>query len=105
MRYSHFSNTILNDTFIVAIYAHTFIFRCDFGYTGAFCENSVAQNPTVFLENLEGTILAEGAGIHSVQGAELSYDCDVVSTGKAAVFNQDGRREFVTSELNTTNTM
>ncbi|WAR26104.1 RELN-like protein [Mya arenaria] len=44
-------------------------------------------------------------GVEHIVGASLSYDCDVVSTGKAAVFNQDGRRKFVTADLNTTSTM
>ncbi|XP_052779173.1 reelin-like isoform X2 [Mya arenaria] len=79
--------------------------RCDFGYTGELCRKPVAQNPAILLENFEGTSLVPSTGVEHILGASLSYDCDVVSTGKAAVFNQDGRREFVTAELNTTNTM
>lgn len=92
---------------IYAYIHHRFmsLIRCDFGYTGETCEQTVARNPTVLLENFYGTSLQLSAGIESIRGASLSYDCDVVSTGKAAVFNQDGQRELVTAELNTTNSM
>ncbi|KAH3880980.1 hypothetical protein DPMN_004902 [Dreissena polymorpha] len=78
---------------------------CDFGYIGDTCESTIAPNPTILLENFDGTGLPISTGIEHILGASLSFDCDVLSTGKAAVFNLDGRREFLTAELNTTNTM
>ena len=38
----------------------------------------------------------------AVTGVELGYKCGVLATGKALVFNKNGRRELVTRELNTT---
>ena len=80
-----------------------FTFRCDFGYFGDTCEQKVAPTPTILLENFYGSSLQLSSTIEAVMGAGLSYDCDVVSSDRALVFNKDGRRELVTAELNTTN--
>lgn len=80
-------------------------FSCDFGYTGLTCGETVAPNPTVLVENFEGPNLLRSTAIEEIKGALLGYECDVLSTGKAVVFNQDGRRELITGELNTTNNM
>lgn len=65
----------------------------------------MSPSPTILLENFEGTRLQLSTGIQHIQGANLSFDCDVVSTDRAVVFNKDGPRELVTGELNTTNSM
>jgi hypothetical protein len=38
-----------------------------------------------------------------VQGGVLGYDCGVVSSGKAMIFNGEGSRELVTVDVNTRN--
>lgn len=78
------------------------LFRCDFGFTGPTCRETVVPNPTILTENFEGSSLQISSVIEDIRGASLGYECDVLSTGKAVVFNQDGRREFVTGDLNTT---
>ncbi|KAL4226959.1 hypothetical protein ACF0H5_014936 [Mactra antiquata] len=76
---------------------------CDFGYTGETCKDTVRPNPTILMENFEGPNLLLSSTIESIEGAVLGYECDVLSTGKAIVFNKDGKRQLVTGELNTTN--
>ncbi|XP_060574508.1 reelin-like isoform X2 [Ruditapes philippinarum] len=78
---------------------------CDFGYTGSTCSESVVPNPTTIVENFEGTNLFTSAIIEEVKGGILGFQCDVLSSGKAVVFNQDGIRELVTRELNTSDGM
>ena len=80
-------------------------FRCDFGFTGPSCQDPVVPNPTILLESFEGPGLFTGSTVDHIAGATLGYQCDVLSSGKAVVFNQDGHRELVTAELNTTNNM
>ncbi|XP_045165547.2 reelin-like [Mercenaria mercenaria] len=79
--------------------------KCDFGYTGPTCREPVVPNPTSIVENFEGDNMFTSTGIEAITGGTLGFQCDVLSTGKAFVFNQDGRRELVTGELNTTNNM
>ena len=82
-----------------------FILRCDFGFVGPTCKETVVPNPTVLLESFEGPGLLTSATVEHIEGAVLGYQCDVLSSGKALVFNKGGHRELVTGELNTTNNM
>ena len=77
--------------------------RCDFGYSGDTCETAVIPNPTSMMEMFTTPNVLTSSAYLSIKGAELSYNCGVVSTGKSLVFNKDGRRELVTTDVNTTN--
>lgn len=90
---------------ISIIHLYSILFRCDFGYVGITCKGTVVPNPTHLLESFEGPALTVGSTVERIEGAVLGYQCDVLSSGKALVFNQNGHRELVTAELNTTNNM
>ena len=96
---------LLSTLVLLVLYLTCVLFRCDFGYKGATCKETVSPNPTHLLENFEGPGLPIGATIDHIEGAVLGYKCDVLSSGKALVLNKDGHREFVTGELNTTDNM
>ncbi|XP_060065663.1 reelin-like [Ylistrum balloti] len=76
--------------------------RCDFGYAGPTCEETVVPNPTELMENFADQAVLSSSSSIAVKGGELSYVCGVLSSEKALVFNQDGPREIITSEFNTT---
>lgn len=79
------------------------ICECDFGFSGDTCETAVIPNPTSMMEMFATPTVLTSSAYLSIKGAELSYNCGVVSTGKSLVFNKDGRRELVTTDMNTTN--
>lgn len=74
--------------------------RCDFEYTGPTCKDPVVPHPTTIAENFEDPYLLSGSPLLRIHGAFLGYTCDVLSRGKALVFNRAGLRQLLTSELN-----
>ncbi|KAJ8301142.1 hypothetical protein KUTeg_020129 [Tegillarca granosa] len=75
---------------------------CDFGYSGPTCSQSVVPNANILVENFVDNTVLTTSSLLSVKGAVLNYDCGVLSSGKALVFNQDGPRQIITAEFNTT---
>ncbi|XP_021361182.1 reelin-like [Mizuhopecten yessoensis] len=76
--------------------------RCDFGYDGPTCEETVVPNPTELMENFADQSVLTSSSSLKTKGGQLSYVCGVLSSEKALVFNQAGPREIITSEFNTT---
>ena len=79
-----------------------FLSSCDFDYSGPTCKEPVVPHPTTLTENFENPNLLSGSPLLHIQGASLGYTCDVLSSGKALVFNRDGLRHLTTTEFNTT---
>ncbi|XP_070192277.1 reelin-like isoform X2 [Littorina saxatilis] len=75
---------------------------CDFDYTGPTCKDSVIPRPTTLTESFEDPTLLSGSLLLHIQGATVGYTCDVLTSGKALVFNKKGPRQLTTSEFNTT---
>ncbi|ESO91434.1 hypothetical protein LOTGIDRAFT_228850 [Lottia gigantea] len=75
---------------------------CDFGYHGIFCEDSIVPNPTSLLENFENNLIVQSSQLLSIEGGEIGYNCGVISSGKALVFDNSGPRQVETTYLNTT---
>ncbi|XP_050414411.2 reelin isoform X2 [Patella vulgata] len=78
---------------------------CDFGYKGTYCEESVVPNPSTFQEHFENPDIVESSGLVVIEGGTIGYDCGVVASGKALVFNGDGLRQIVTTDFNTTDSL
>ncbi|GAB1600886.1 reelin [Argonauta hians] len=76
--------------------------ECDFGFSGESCDTSVVPNPSLLLEMFVSPSVIQSSSQLDIKGAELNYKCGVLSTGKSLVFNKDGRRELVTTDMNTT---
>ncbi|XP_064633067.1 reelin-like [Lineus longissimus] len=75
--------------------------KCDVGYSGPSCELSVRPEPTMLIDPLHDLPTLSDGKYSSVQGGILGYDCGVVSSGKAIVFNGEGDRQLVTVDVNT----
>ena len=79
----------------------SFLSRCDIGFDGAACENPLGS----VIRHLIDPITDRDT-LHSnfqvVKGASLSYNCGVVSSGKAVVFHKSGLRQLQTRNTNTT---
>ncbi|KAK3103287.1 hypothetical protein FSP39_018199 [Pinctada imbricata] len=77
--------------------------KCDFGYSGTTCKQPAVPHPTSMLENFVDQSVMSSSSLMNVRGASLGYDCDVLASGKALVFNAGGPRRLVTTDFNTTN--
>ncbi|XP_038061332.1 reelin-like [Patiria miniata] len=77
--------------------------RCDTDFTSHDCSIPVSPLPTNFTEDFEDFDAETDFKFSTLRGGIVGYDCGVLASGKALVFNQDGRREIVTEELNSTN--
>lgn len=76
--------------------------RCDFGYTGLTCDLPVVPHQTTMMEQfVDDSSLNTNNALH-IKGASLSFRCGVLSSGKSLVFDKDGPRRLVTTDLNTT---
>lgn len=76
--------------------------RCDFGYTGLTCDIPVVPHLTTMMEQfVDDSSLNTNNALH-IKGASLSFRCGVLSSGKSLVFEKDGPRRLVTTDLNTT---
>ncbi|CAH1782623.1 unnamed protein product [Owenia fusiformis] len=77
---------------------------CDFGYEGPSCQETVIHVPTYLIETLSTP--SETPAVTqfiTIKGADLGFKCGVISSGKAAVFGNDGLRQITTSDINSTN--
>ncbi len=72
--------------------------RCEFGYEGSTCAKSIRMLPTMFIEDMSQTDSLVARFV-VMRGLIHGYTCGVVASGKALVFNQNGRRELQTMDL------
>ena len=81
-----------------------FTFRCDDGYDATLmC--SPSSHSTPLPTSLVVPFITAGdlsTSYISTSGAMISYQCGVLASGKAAVFNQDGIRVLETVEIKMT---
>lgn len=75
---------------------------CDFGYEGDACEKSVIPVISSFQENFEDPAVTTTSSLIDSSGGSVGYQCGVVSSGKALVFNKGGVRSLTTTEINST---
>ncbi|XP_051890268.1 reelin isoform X1 [Pristis pectinata] len=76
--------------------------KCDPGFSGPGCDMASQTYPTIISESFSSSRLSSYHNFHSIRGAELGFGCGVLSSGKALVFNKEGRRELITSFLDST---
>jgi len=50
-------------------------------------------------ESFASSRLSSYHNFYSIRGAEVSFGCGVLASGKALVFNKDGRRQLITAFL------
>lgn len=74
-------------------------FRCDPGFSGPACEMASQTFPMFISESFGSSRLSSYHNFYSIRGAEVSFGCGVLASGKALVFNKDGRRQLITSFL------
>ncbi|PKU41761.1 reelin isoform x1 [Limosa lapponica baueri] len=55
--------------------------------------------PVFISESFASSRLSSYHNFYSIRGAEVSFGCGVLASGKALVFNKDGRRQLITSFL------
>ncbi|XP_064807239.1 reelin-like isoform X2 [Oncorhynchus masou masou] len=73
--------------------------KCDPGFSGPACELA-SQTFSAFLsEGFSSPRLSSYHSFSSLRGAEVSFGCGVLASGKALVFNRDSRRHLVTAPL------
>ncbi|XP_071486224.1 reelin-like [Diadema antillarum] len=76
---------------------------CDQGYSGDLCQISVKILPHNLTETFEdfSFTLNKNDKFSTIQGGVVGYQCGMLASGKAFVFNQARRRELITREINT----
>ncbi|XP_057204020.1 reelin isoform X1 [Triplophysa rosa] len=73
--------------------------KCDPGFSGPACELA-SQTFSAFLsESFSSVRLSSYHSFSSLRGAEVSFACGVLASGKALVFNRDSRRHIITTPL------
>lgn len=73
--------------------------RCDPGFSGPACELASQTFPAFLSEGFSSPRLSSYHSFSSLRGAEVSFGCGVLASGKALVFNRDSRRHLVTAPL------
>uniref|UniRef100_A0A670J7V7 Reelin n=1 Tax=Podarcis muralis TaxID=64176 RepID=A0A670J7V7_PODMU len=73
--------------------------KCDPGFSGPACEMASQTFPMFISESFGNSRLSSYHNFYSIRGAEISFGCGVLASGKALVFNKDGRRQLITSFL------
>lgn len=73
--------------------------RCDPGFSGPACELASQTFPAFLSEGFSSPRLSSYHTFSSLRGAEVSFGCGVLASGKALVFNRDSRRHLVTAPL------
>ncbi|OXB71770.1 UNVERIFIED_CONTAM: hypothetical protein H355_005659, partial [Colinus virginianus] len=73
--------------------------RCDPGFSGPACEMASQTFPMFISESFANSRLSSYHNFYSIRGAEVSFGCGVLASGKALVFNKDGRRQLITAFL------
>ncbi|XP_039625794.1 reelin isoform X1 [Polypterus senegalus] len=76
--------------------------KCDPGFSGPACELASQTFPAFVSESFLSPRLSSYHNFQSIRGAEVSFGCGVLASGKALVFSKDGRRHLVTSFLDST---
>ncbi|KAG8142667.1 hypothetical protein E2320_005871, partial [Naja naja] len=61
------------------------------------CEMASQTFPMFISESFSNARLSSYHNFYSIRGAEVSFGCGVLASGKALVFNKDGRRQLITS--------
>lgn len=77
----------------------SYFFRCDHGFSGPACELASQTFPAFLSESFSSVRLSSYHSFSSLRGAEVSFACGVLASGKALVFNRDSRRHIVTTPL------
>ncbi|XP_026788519.2 reelin isoform X1 [Pangasianodon hypophthalmus] len=73
--------------------------KCDSGFSGQACELATQTFPAFLSEGFSSPRLSSYHSFSSLHGAEVSFGCGVLASGKALVFNKDSRRHLVTALL------
>ncbi|XP_023204313.1 reelin isoform X1 [Xiphophorus maculatus] len=73
--------------------------KCDPGFSGPACELASQTFPAFLSEGFSSPRLSSYHSFSSLRGGEVSFGCGVLASGKALVFNRDGRRHLVTAPL------
>ncbi|XP_058243950.1 reelin isoform X2 [Hemibagrus wyckioides] len=73
--------------------------KCDPGFSGQSCEIATQTFPAFLSEGFSSPRLSSYHSFSSLHGAEVSFGCGVLASGKALVFNKDSRRHLVTAPL------
>ncbi|KAK3548866.1 hypothetical protein QTP70_021275 [Hemibagrus guttatus] len=73
--------------------------KCDPGFSGQSCELATQTFPAFLSEGFSSPRLSCYHSFSSLHGAEVSFGCGVLASGKALVFNKDSRRHLVTAPL------
>lgn len=73
--------------------------RCDPGFSGPACELASQTFPAFLSEGFSSPRLSSYHSFSSLRGAEVSFGCGVLASGKALVFNRDSRRHLITAPL------
>ncbi|KAG5845891.1 hypothetical protein ANANG_G00143990 [Anguilla anguilla] len=73
--------------------------KCDPGFSGPACELASQTFPAFLSEGFSSARLSSYHSFSSLRGAEVSFGCGVLASGKALVFNRDSRRHLVTASL------
>ena len=73
--------------------------RCDPGFSGPAGERRSQPFPAFLSEGLSSPRLSAYHSFSSLRGAEVSFGCGVLASGKALMFNRDSRRHLVTAPL------
>uniref|UniRef100_H3DF31 Reelin n=1 Tax=Tetraodon nigroviridis TaxID=99883 RepID=H3DF31_TETNG len=73
--------------------------KCDPGFSGPACELASQTFPAFLSEGFSSPRLSSYHSFSSLRGAEVSFGCGVLASGKALVFNRDSRRHLVTTPL------
>ena len=86
---------------------HSKLYRCDVGYdkTSA-CSPSIEEGPQL-PTSIVATISTDGdlnTELISTDGAVVGYQCGVLASGKAAVFNRHRIRKLETSDIRMSST-
>ncbi|XP_041109989.1 reelin-like isoform X1 [Polyodon spathula] len=76
--------------------------KCDPGFSGPACEMASQTYPAFISESFLTPRLSSYHNFQSIRGAEVSFGCGVLASGKSLVFNKDSRRHLVTSFLDST---
>ncbi|XP_068578627.1 reelin-like isoform X1 [Cebidichthys violaceus] len=73
--------------------------KCDPGFSGPACELASQTFPAFLSEGFSSPRLSSYHSFSSLRGAEVSFGCGVLASGKALVLNRDSRRHLVTAPL------
>ncbi|KAG8439950.1 hypothetical protein GDO86_005931 [Hymenochirus boettgeri] len=73
--------------------------KCEPGFSGPACEMASQTFPSFISESFTNSRLSSYHNFYSIRGAEVTFGCGVLASGKALVFNKDGRRQLITALL------